>query len=81
MKGVSDAQGGLLQSSTIASLSILQAHVADGSFTTFGCVEWEPQLFRGVIFAICYPFDMTKRRFHGFNPKVRGAVALTFSVP
>ena len=50
---------------------ILQAHVVDGSLTTFGCVEWESQLFRGVMRARCYPFDMPKRRFHGFNPKVR----------
>jgi hypothetical protein len=51
---------------------ILQAHVVDGSLTTFGCVEWESQLFRGVMRARCYPFDMPKRRFHGFNPKVCG---------
>jgi hypothetical protein len=44
---------------------ILQAHVVDGSLTTFGCVEWESRLFRGVIRARCYPFDMPKRRFYG----------------
>ena len=27
-------------------------------------------MFRGVMRARCYPFDMPKRRFHGFNPKV-----------
>ena len=50
--------------------SILQDHVMDGALTTFGCVEWESELFRGVMRARCYPFDMHKRRFHGFNPKV-----------
>ena len=49
---------------------ILQAHVVDGSLTTFGCVEWESQLFRGVMRARCYPFDMPKRRFHGTTVKV-----------
>ena len=34
----------------------------EGSFV---CVEWESQLFRGT-----YPFNMPKRSFHGFNPKV-----------
>ena len=49
---------------------ILQDHVVDGALTTFGCVEWESDLFRGVMRARCYPFDMPKRRFHAFNPKV-----------
>ncbi len=26
---------------------ILQAHVVDGTLTTFGCVEWESEMFRG----------------------------------
>jgi hypothetical protein len=25
---------------------ILQAHVVDGALTSFGCVEWESELFR-----------------------------------
>ena len=49
---------------------ILQAHVVDGTLTTFGCVEWESELFRGVMRARCYPFKMPKHRFHGFNPQV-----------
>ncbi len=49
---------------------ILQAHVVDGSLTTFGSVEWESELFRGVMRARCYPFKMPKHRFHGFNPQV-----------
>jgi hypothetical protein len=33
-------------------------HVVSGELTTFGCVEWQSQLFRGVMSASCYPFDM-----------------------
>ena len=50
---------------------ILQSHVVDGTLTTFGCVEWESELCRGVMSARCYPFDMPKHRFHGMNPKVQ----------
>jgi hypothetical protein len=49
---------------------ILNAHVVDGALTTFGCVEWESELFRGVMRARCYPFNLPKKRFHSFNPKV-----------
>ncbi len=44
--------------------------IFDGALTTFGCVEWESELSRGVLRARCYPFDMPKHRFHGMNPKV-----------
>jgi hypothetical protein len=50
---------------------ILQSHVVDGTLATFGCVEWESELCRGVMRARCYPFDMPKHRFHGMNPKVQ----------
>jgi hypothetical protein len=50
---------------------ILQSHVVDGTLTTFGCVEWESELCRGVMCARYYPFDMPKHRFHGMNPKVQ----------
>ncbi len=49
---------------------ISSAHVVDSALTTFGCVEWESQLFRGVMLARCYPFNLPKRRFHTFNPQV-----------
>ena len=42
----------------------------DGTLTTFGCVEWESEQFRGVMRARCSPFKMPKRRFHGVNPQV-----------
>ena len=49
---------------------ILYEHVVDGALTTFGCVEWESQLFRGVMCARCYPFNLQKKRFHSMNPQV-----------
>ncbi len=49
---------------------ILQAHVVDGALTTFGCVDWGSDLCSGVMRARCYPFDMEKYCFHGFNQKV-----------
>ena len=54
--------------------SILQNHVVrnrDGcALTTFGCVEWESELYRGVMRARCYPWNMPKHRFHKTNPQV-----------
>jgi hypothetical protein len=57
---------------------ILNAHVVDRTLTTFGCVEWESQLFRGTMRARCYPFDLPKRRFHTFNPKVRTCIHMMY---
>ncbi len=50
---------------------ILQSHVVDSTLTTFGCVEWESELCRGVMCARCYPFDMPKHSFHGMNLMVK----------
>ena len=59
------------QGGTAAELNrILHDHVVGGESTTFGCVEWQSQLFRRAMRARCYPFDMPKRHFHGFNTKV-----------
>ena len=49
---------------------ILHEHVVSGELTTFGCVEWHSQLFRGSMRARCYQFYMPKKRSNGFNPKV-----------
>ncbi len=57
--------------------NILQAHVVDGALTTFGCVEWESEFFRGTMRARCYPFNMPKRRFHSVNPKVCHSILYT----
>ncbi len=57
---------------TLAELNhILHAHVVDGALSSFGCMEWESQLFRGTMRARCYPFNVPKKRLHSFNPKVR----------
>ena len=54
--------------------SILQIHVArnrDGcALTTFACVEWESELYRGVMRTQCYPWKMPKHSFHKMNPQV-----------
>ena len=34
------------------------------SLQTFGCLEWESQLYRGIMYARCYPF---KIRGHCFR--------------
>jgi hypothetical protein len=49
---------------------LLHEHVVDGALTTFGSVEWESQLFRGVMRARCYPFNLPKKRFHSMNSQV-----------
>jgi hypothetical protein len=55
---------------TPAELNHILTHVVDGALTTFGCVEWESDLFRGVMCSRCYPFNLPKMHFHSFNPKV-----------
>ena len=54
--------------------SILQNHVVRDqngcALTTFGCVEWESELYRGVMHARCYQWNMPKDRFHKMNPQV-----------
>jgi hypothetical protein len=57
--------------------NILTAHVVDCALTTFGCVEWESQLFRGVMCARCYPFNLPKKSFHSMNPQV-GCTVISF---
>ena len=38
---------------------------------TFQCVEFESDLYRGVMRARCFPFNMENHRFYGKNVKVR----------
>ena len=66
---VTDFRGGHRDAAMLAAElnRILQGHVVAGELTTFGCVEWQSQLFRGVMCARCYPFDMPTKRFHGFK--------------
>jgi hypothetical protein len=37
---------------------------------TFHTVEFESDLYRGIMRARCYPFDVEQHRFHGLNVKV-----------
>jgi hypothetical protein len=37
----------------------------------FGCIEWESEVYRGIMRAGCYPFKMHKHSFHGENPQVK----------
>ncbi len=48
---------------------ILQNHVVNSILTTVGCVEWESDLFRGVMCARYYPFNMPKKVFSFLQPK------------
>ena len=54
--------------------SILHTHVVRGrdgcALHTFGCLEWESELYRGIMRARCYPFDMRRHRFHGTTRQV-----------
>ena len=42
-----------------------------GHLRTFGCIQWESDLFNGRPKARCYPFDIQGHRFRNRNPKVR----------
>ena len=55
---------------------ILHVNVVDGALTTLSCVEWESQLFRGVMCERCYPFNLPKKR-HSFNLQV-GCTLINF---
>ena len=53
---------------------ILRTHVVCDrnccSLQTFGCLEWESELYRGIMRARCYPFKMQGHCFHNMNPRV-----------
>ncbi len=50
-------------------IHIINSLVVDCALATFGCVEWESDLFRGVMCARWYPFDMPEKQFHSFNQR------------
>ena len=54
--------------------SILHTHVVCGrdgcALHKFGCLEWESELYWGIVRARCYPFDMRGHRFHGTTRQV-----------
>ena len=55
--------------------NILDRHVVRDrngcALRTFGCIEWESEVYRGVMRARCYPFKMPKHTFRGTNPQVK----------
>ena len=42
-----------------------------GHLHTFGCIQWECEVFNGRPKARCYPFDLDGHRFRNKNPKVQ----------
>ena len=53
--------------------NILQTHVVTDrnccSLHTFGCLELESELYRGIMCARCYPLNMRGHCFHKMNPQ------------
>jgi hypothetical protein len=41
-----------------------------GHLHTFGCIQWEYELFNGRPKAQCYPFDIQGHHFRNKNPQV-----------
>jgi hypothetical protein len=61
---------------------LLRCFVADkrgNNLHTFNYLEFESDLYRGVMRARCYPFDMEEYRFHGKNIKVDWEYSLYIS--
>ena len=59
---------------TVAELNAILIHnVVGGSHShlrTFGCIQWECELFQGRPKARCYPFDIPGHCFRNKTPKV-----------
>ena len=62
---------------------LLRCFVSDrqgNNLHTFNCLEFESDLYRGVMRARCYPFDMEDYRFHGKNTKVFHYICITYAI-
>jgi hypothetical protein len=56
---------------TAAELNtIITGNLVGGHFRTFGCIQWENELFSGRPKAGCYPFNIQGHRFRHKNPQV-----------
>ena len=42
-----------------------------GLLQTFGCLEWNSELYRGIMSARCYSFNVWGHHFHNMNPQVQ----------
>jgi hypothetical protein len=50
--------------------NLVPSHNGKGQLRTFGCIQWECELYSGRPKARCYPFNMKGHRFRGKNCQV-----------
>ena len=50
--------------------NLVPSHHGKGQLRTFGCIQWECELYSGRPKARCYPFNMQGHRFRGKNCQV-----------
>ena len=64
---------------------ILRTHVVCDrnccSLQTFGCLVWESELYRGIMSARFYPFNMRGHRFYNMDPQVYYQVYYHIYIP
>jgi hypothetical protein len=51
--------------------NLVPSHNGKGQLRTFGCIQWECELYSGRPKARCYPFNMKGHRFRGKNCQVQ----------
>jgi hypothetical protein len=50
--------------------NLVPNHGGKGQLRTFGCIQWECELYSGRPKARCYPFNLKNHRFRGKNRQV-----------
>jgi hypothetical protein len=50
--------------------NLVPSHNGKGQLRTFGCIQWECELYSGRPKARCYPFNLKGHRFRGKNCQV-----------
>ena len=50
--------------------NLVPSHGGKGQLRTFGCIQWECELYSGRPKARCYPFNLKGHRFRGRNSQV-----------
>ena len=50
--------------------NLVPSHGGKGQLRTFGCIQWECELYSGRPKARCYPFNLKNHRFRGKNRQV-----------
>ena len=61
---------GLGELNAILENNLVPSHNGRGQLRTFGCIQWECELYSGRPKARCYPFNMKGHRFWGKNCQV-----------